>query len=51
LRKPLISAVNGLALGGGLELALFSDIILCSEDAKFGLPELKLGLIPGINGT
>jgi len=38
-------------LGGGCEIALSADILVCSEDAKFGLPEIKLGLIPGIGGT
>ncbi|CAD8150340.1 unnamed protein product [Paramecium pentaurelia] len=51
LRKPLIMGVNGVALGGGFELALNGDIIIASEDAKLGLPELKLGVIPGIGGT
>lgn len=50
-KKPIISAVNGVALGGGFELALLSDVIFCSEQARFALPELKLGLIPGIGGT
>ena len=50
-KKPIISGVNGVALGGGCELALLSDVVFCSEDAKFGLPELRLGLIPGIGGT
>ena len=49
--KPIITAVNRLALGGGFELALLSDIILASDDAKFGLPEITLGIIPGIGGT
>lgn len=51
LRKPLICGVNGVALGGGLEVVLHADIVTCSEDAKFGLPELKLGLMPGLGGT
>lgn len=51
LKKVLIGGVNGVALGGGLELALFTDILICSEEARFGLPELKLGLIPGMAGT
>ena len=42
-RKPIIAAVNGMALGGGLELALYCDIIIASEDAKIALPELKFG--------
>jgi enoyl-CoA hydratase/carnithine racemase len=49
--KPIITAVNKLALGGGFEIALHSDIILATEDAQFGLPEIKLGLFPGIGGT
>jgi len=51
LNKPLIAAVHKLALGGGFEIALHSDIILCAEDTSFGLPEIKLGLFPGIGGT
>lgn len=50
-KKPIISGVNGVALGGGCELALLTDVVFCSEEARFGLPELKLGLIPGIGGT
>ena len=50
-KKPIITGVNGVALGGGCELALLSDVAFCSEEARFGLPELRLGLIPGIGGT
>lgn len=46
-----MGGVNGVALGGGCEIALLTDVVFCSEEARFGLPELKLGLIPGIGGT
>src|SRR5690606_25793208 len=51
MSKPVVAAVNGFALGGGLELALACHIRLASENAKFGLPEVKLGIIPGYGGT
>jgi enoyl-CoA hydratase len=51
LKIPVIAAVNGFALGGGLELALACDFIIASDNAKLGLPECTLGLIPGFGGT
>ncbi|MDP1731104.1 MAG: enoyl-CoA hydratase/isomerase family protein [Devosia sp.] len=49
--KPVIAAVNGFALGGGFELVLCCDLVIASTDAKMGLPEIKLGLVPGGGGT
>ena len=49
-RKPFIAAINGMAYGGGLEVAMMADILVCTENAKLGQPEINLGILPGSGG-